>query len=128
MNRRTLFALAVATFAPAAASAHHSYAMFDTTKDTKLTGVVQTFKWTNPHSWIEIVAPDANGVTQTWGVECTSPSVMARAGWRSTTLKAGDKVTITIHPLRSGELGGSFVAVQFTDGHVLTDKALPAGG
>jgi hypothetical protein len=106
------------------AGAHHSYSMFDATQNLKLSGVVQTFGWTNPHSYIEVVAPNAKGVPEKWGVECTSPAVLARAGWRSSTLKAGDQVTITIHPLRSGELGGSFVSVQLPDGRLLTDKAI----
>jgi hypothetical protein len=110
--------------AAAPAGAHHSYSMFDSTQNLKLTGVVQAFGWTNPHSYIEILAPDAKGVPTKWGVECTSPAVLARAGWRSSTLKAGDQVTITIHPLRSGELGGSFVSVQLSDGRLLTDKAI----
>jgi hypothetical protein len=116
---------AMAVLAAAApAGAHHSYAMFDTTKNLKLSGVVETFKWTNPHTWIEIDAPNAQGVNEKWGVECTSPAVLVRAGWRASTLKPGDKVTITIHPLRSGELGGAFVAVEWPDGRVLTDKAV----
>jgi hypothetical protein len=106
------------------AGAHHSYSMFDSTKNMQLSGVVQAFGWTNPHSYIEIVASNAKGVPEKWGVECTSPAVLARAGWRSSTLKAGDQVTITIHPLRSGELGGSFVSVQLPDGRLLTDKAV----
>ena len=85
--------------------------MFDSAKVLKLTGVVQTFSWSNPHTYIEIQAPDASGAVQKWGVECTSPAVLVRAGWKSTTLKPGDQVTISVHPLRSGELGGSFVAM-----------------
>ena len=104
------------------ALAHHSYAMFDATKVTKLTGVVQAFSWSNPHTYIEIQAPDGAGGAQKWGVECTSPAVLARAGWKSTTLKPGDQITISVHPLRSGELGGSFVSVLLPDGRTLTDK------
>ena len=105
------------------AAAHHSYAMFDREKDLALTGTVSAFEWTNPHSWIEIQAPNAKGGADKWGVEMTSPAVLVRAGWKSTTLKPGDMVTITIHPLRSGETGGTFVSVQLPDGRVLTDKA-----
>jgi hypothetical protein len=117
-------AAAAVLAAAAPAGAHHSYSMFDSTKNLQLSGVVKAFGWTNPHSYIEIVAPNAKGVPEKWGVECTSPAVLARAGWRSSTLKAGDQVTITIHPLRSGELGGSFVSVQLSDGRLLTDKAI----
>lgn len=101
------------------ASAHHSYAMFDSQKNLQLDGVVATFKWTNPHSYIEVLVTDEKGAAQKWGVECGSPAQLVKAGWRSTSLKPGDHVTITIHPLRSGEFGGAFVQVQTPDGRVL---------
>ena len=99
--------------------AHHSYAMFDAAQNKQLEGTVATFKWTNPHSYIEVLVPGKDGVMEKWGVECGSPAQLVRAGWRSTTLKAGDHVVVTVHPLRSGELGGSFVSVQTPDGRTL---------
>ena len=104
------------------ALAHHSYAMFDRDKELKLEGTIKDFAWTNPHSWIEIDVANASGGTDTWGVECNSPNNLARMGWKSTSLKPGDKVTISIHPLRSGEKGGSFMKVTFPDGHVLGEQ------
>jgi hypothetical protein len=105
----------------APAFAHHSGAMFDRDKTVQLTGTVVSFGWTNPHSWIEIDVPNASGGTDKWGVECNSPNTMARSGWRSTTLKAGDQVTVSIHPLRDGTHGGRFISVKLADGTVLTD-------
>lgn len=105
------------------AFAHHSGAMFEHDKTIELTGTIVSFGWTNPHSWIEIEVPNASGGTDKWGVECNSPNNMARSGWRSNTLKPGDQVTITVHPLRSGEKGGRFVSVKLADGTVLTDMA-----
>ena len=110
-------ALAAATGAPALA--HHSYAMFDAKQNKELSGTIQTFKWTNPHSYIEVLVMDDKGQTQTWGVECGSPAQMVRAGWKSTSLKPGDHVVVTVHPLRDGTPGGSFVQVQTADGKVL---------
>ena len=110
------------------ALAHHSYAMFDRDKELKLTGVVKTFAWTNPHSWIEIDVPNASGGSDTWGVECNSPNNLARMGWKSSSLKPGDKVTISIHPLRSGEHGGSFMKVTYPDGRVLGETGRTATG
>ncbi len=123
-------ALAAATLVGLAgpALAHHSYAMFDRDKELKLTGVVKTFAWTNPHSWIEIEVPNASGGSDTWGVECNSPNNLARMGWKSNSLKPGDKVTISIHPLRSGEHGGSFMKVTYPDGHVLGETGRTATG
>jgi hypothetical protein len=111
----------VALAAPA--FAHHSGAMFDRDKTVELAGTIVSFGWTNPHSWIEIDVPNSTGGTDKWGVECNSPNNMARSGWRSTTLKPGDQVTIQVHPLRSGEKGGRFMSVKLADGTVLTDTA-----
>ena len=111
---------AVALMASAgSALAHHSYAMFDPSKEVKLSGTIKSFYWTNPHSAIEIDVQNPQGGVDTWGVECNSPNNLARMGWKSTSLKPGDKVTISIHPLRSGEHGGSFMYVTFPDGHTL---------
>jgi len=109
--------LALAAAAPALA--HHSYAMFDAAQNKQLDGVVQDFKWTNPHSYIEVLVTDDKGQTQKWGVECGSPAQLVKAGWRSSSLRPGDHVVLTVHPLRSGEYGGSFVSVQTADGKVL---------
>ncbi len=104
------------------AFAHHSGAMFERDKQVELVGTVVTFSWTNPHSWIEIDVPNSSGGSDRWGVECNSPNNMARQGWRSTTLKPGDQVTVTVHPLRSGEKGGRFMSVKLADGTVMTDS------
>lgn len=108
------------------AMAHHSFAVFDRDKLQTLDGTIVSFEWTNPHSWIQIDVPDGKGGTEQWGVECNSPNNLARQGWKSTSLKPGDKVKIVIHPMRTGEKGGSFVTVTLPDGKVLTEpSALP---
>jgi hypothetical protein len=108
------------------ASAHHSAAMFDRDKQVPLTGTIVQFEWTNPHSWIQIDVPNDSGGTDRWSVECNSPNNLAKQGWRSSTLKPGDKVTIVIHPLRNGDKGGSFVYVKLADGTTLADPAYRA--
>ena len=45
-------------------SAHHSFVMFDTTKQTTLTGTVTAFQWTNPHSYIEMDVTDETGAVR----------------------------------------------------------------
>jgi hypothetical protein len=108
------------------AFAHHSMAGFDREKTVSLVGTVKQFKWANPHSWIEMEVPDGKGGVATWDVEMTSPAVLVRAGWKSSLLKPGDKVTVMAHPQQSGEPGGIFVSATFADGHTLTDKPKPA--
>jgi len=105
-------------------AAHHSYAMFDSSKQVSLAGTIREFRWTNPHSWIQIDVPNDQGGTDTWTVECGSPNDMARHGWRASTLKPGDRVTIVINPLRNGDKGGRFISVTLPDGTVLAEPAL----
>jgi hypothetical protein len=101
------------------ALAHHSFAMFDRSKEVRLEGTVKEFSWTNPHSWIEIAVPNAGGDPVTWAIEMTSPNNLVGDGWKRTTLQPGDKVVLFVYPLKSGEPGGSFVAVRLADGKFL---------
>ena len=100
------------------AMAHHSFALFDTTKTTTLTGAVTVFEWTNPHAYIEIDVPEGNAVKH-WSIELGSPSILMQSGWKFKDLKHGDKVTARISPLRSGQPGGLLIQVSLPDGRVL---------
>ena len=111
--------------AGATATAHHSFAPFDLTMEKTITGTVSKFEWTNPHSWIWVDVPNEKGGLDSWAVEGMSPNYLARRGWTKTTLKPGDKVTIAVRPLRSGENGGMFVRATLADGRVLTQSGQP---
>jgi hypothetical protein len=104
------------------AVAHHSYAMFDRDKALSLTGTVKEFRWSNPHAWMEIYVANDQGGSDMWGIEMNSPNNLARMGWKSTIVKPGDKVTVVIHPLRSGEKGGSFMSLTLPSGQTLSDS------
>lgn len=119
---RALFAIAVgcALTAAGAAQAHHSAAMFDREKTVTLTGTIKEFQWTNPHTWVQIEVESPGGQKVEWSLEGGGPSAMYRRGWRAGSLKPGDKVTITTHPLHSGQPGGSLMAVTFADGRTLS--------
>jgi len=119
--RSFLFVLAIALAAPA--FAHHSAAGIDRTKSVTLSGTVKAFGWQNPHSWMEVDVPNEAGVVTTWKVEMTSPAFLIRAGWKASTLKAGDKVTVKVFPLRDGDPGGLFQSVTLADGSTLTERA-----
>ena len=113
---------ALVLLASGAAAAHHSPVMFDRTKKVTLTGTVREFLWTNPHASIQVSVPNAKGVAETWGVEMNSPNNLVKQGWKSNILKAGDKISVVINPLRAGEHGGVFVSIKLPDGRVLGDK------
>jgi hypothetical protein len=101
------------------ASAHHSSTMFDHAKTVVLVGEIKEFNWNNPHCSIVIEVPDDKGNSVEWNLEGGSPNEMIKVGWRRSSLKPGDKVTIAIHPLRNGAPGGSFARVTLADGTVL---------
>ena len=107
------------------ANAHHSMAGFDRNKTVTLVGTVKQFKWANPHAWVELEVPNDKGEPISWNVEMTSPGVLVRAGWKSTTLKPGDKVSIAAHPLQTGDPGAIFVSVTLANGVTMNDKAAP---
>ena len=104
------------------AYAHHSMNGFDRAKTVTITGTVKQFKWANPHSWIEVEVVNSKGVAETWNLEMTAPGILARAGWKSTMLKAGDKATFGVHPMVNGDIGGQFVSVTFADGLTMTER------
>ena len=112
--------------------AHHSTAAFDTSQVVRIDGTITQFRWINPHASIKI-----DGVTEgdapdgLWTVEMTAPNVLINQGWKRTSLKNGDKVTIFVNPLRNsitlndGSQGGLYIGVILADGTKLgrTDGA-----
>ncbi len=110
------------------AFAHHSFAMFDQTKDVTLKGTVTEFQWTNPHAFIHIEVPGSSGGKEMWQVELNSPNNLKRQGWKSTSVKAGDEVTLILKPLRDGSRGGLFVSMKLPDGRVLGDPTRTGSG
>jgi len=124
VNKRNLGLIAGAVLALAAvpAGAHHSFAMFDQARPLTLTGTVTQFQWTNPHSFIELDVLTKSGGTEHWSIELNSPNNLTRQGWKRTSIKRGDKVTVTISPLRDGKKGGLFSRIVLADGHVLNGE------
>ena len=115
-----LAALALAVFLTAVpALAHHSFDMFDMTKQMTITGTIKDFQWTNPHTFTWIDVPNDHGGVDTWAIEGMSPNFLGRRGWTKHTLNPGDKVSITIYPLKEvkvGKLGGVFLHCTLPDG------------
>ena len=121
MKRKIALAAAAMGLAMAGtpALAHHSFAMFDRDRTLTLVGTIKEFQWTNPHSWIQINAPNDKGVVQEWSIESLSTGTLSRQGWRPKTFQPGDKVTIKIWPMKDGSAGGSFVGAILANGQTL---------
>jgi hypothetical protein len=120
MQRRMIALLAggVIFAASDAVLAHHSFAMFDQANPIELEGIVQEFKYTNPHSYLLLEVKGDGGESVVWNLEGSAPSILGRDGWSKETLKPGDHVLVTIDPLRSGAPGGSWNLrkIKFKDG------------
>ena len=113
--------------AAAPAWAHHSFAMFDQSKTVTLKGTVIEFQWTNPHAFLNVEVSNGGSKTN-WHVELNSPNNLRREGWKATSVKAGDAVTVVVNPLRDGTSGGLFISVTLPDGKVLGDATRAGGG
>lgn len=97
--------------------AHHSFAMFDATKNVSLSGTVKQVDYANPHVWVYL-AVENNGKVENWGMEGGNLGGLYRMGWTKDSVKVGDKITMQVHPLKDGTTGGQIIRVTTSDGHV----------
>lgn len=112
--KASLFAVCIG--ASSIAAAHHSFAMFDQQKPMTLKADVKEFQWTNPHAWLQVMAPDSKGQLVEWSLELGSPNALSRSGIKKNTFKPGDQVTVEIFPLKDGTPGGALSKAVFADG------------
>jgi hypothetical protein len=100
------------------AIAHHSASMFDPENKLTLSGTVRVFQWTNPHTYIQLIVPDKTGRAEEWSLEMAAPLYLQQRGWRPSSLKPGDKLTVTISPLRkmAARKGGLVRAASDAEG------------
>ena len=125
MNVKAIMLAGIAVIVAAPAFAHHSFAMFDRTKVINITGTVREYEWTNPHVWIHINAPDEKGTMREWGFEMQAIAQDYAAGWRSDSVKPGDKISIEYHPLKDGSRGGQLMSATLQNGQHLGPPAAP---
>nr|TFG54541.1 MAG: hypothetical protein E4H34_02390 [Hyphomicrobiales bacterium] len=103
------------------ALAHHTDIMLDFDKTVEKSGTVKEFHIASPHSALYVMVADESGKSTEWQLDLESPGVLARAGWTPTTIVPGDKVTVTLHPLKDGSPGGQALTVKLPDGTVMGD-------
>jgi Family of unknown function (DUF6152) len=116
MKLRSLALAGMVVWVVGPAFAHHSFAMFEREKFANVSGVVKEYEWTNPHVWIHIMVPNAQGKDVEWSFEMQSIAQDSRAGWRPDSVKPGDKVTVEYHPLKDGSRGGQLTAAVLASG------------
>ncbi len=84
------------------AEAHHASAPFyDDTKSVEAIGVVTSFRFVNPHSFVLIEGENEDGETVEWEVEMGPAVMMSRRGWTPETIKPGDPIRAVGQPSRA---------------------------
>ena len=124
MNRRHFFsALGAGVLACTSAFAHHSFAMFDRTKEVELKGAtVVEWQWTAPHVWLLILVPNGTANPDKYTIEGGNPGALRRQGFGKGTFQPSDKITVYMSPLKNGDMGGSLLAVILPDGRMLGER------
>ena len=110
--RPILVAGVAALVAVGPATAHHSSAMFDPSKQMTIVGTVKEWKFTAPHSWLMVDVAQPDGKVVMWALEGGGPS----GKLRKDSFKPGDKVSVVTNPMRDGRPAGSLGQVTFADG------------
>jgi hypothetical protein len=102
-------------------AAHHAATVFDRDRTIVVEGTVREFRWTSPHAWIFLDVPRDGTVSSPgsspadeWAFEGASLAVMVRNGWKSSSLRAGDRVRVQAAPRKDGTHGGEFLSVTLT--------------
>lgn len=103
--------------------AHHSIVEFDYTKAYAVTGRVKELQWTNPHSWVQMLVPAANGENIEFGFELGAPVFNIRLGWRKDSIKPGDEVTVVYCPSKNGSPRGTLMFIHLPSGEILSGVA-----
>ena len=123
-----LAALFAAALVATRAGAHHSTAIYDSENPIELAGTVVEWQFVNPPVFIVLeVADTATGEKKVWSVEGSNTAGLFRRGWTPNTLKPGDKIIVTVRPLRSGAAGGNYSNPRWADGTPIEPKPAAAG-
>jgi hypothetical protein len=120
--RVVVIALVVTALAPAPAASHHSNVAYEVTKVITITGVVKSFEWVNPHTWLHVVVDDGKGGKVEWECEGRAPGVLGRAGWSRNILKPGETVTVDMSPAKDGSKTSIIARVTKADGTILSNQ------
>ena len=131
MRKAMLFAgVAGLLFPVLPASAHHAFAAeFDAKKGIKVSGTITKLEWTNPHAWLYVDVKDESGKPTNWSFELGSPNGLIREGWRRSSLKQGDQVTIEGFAAKDGSNTANAHSVTLPDGRkVFAGSQGPDGG
>jgi Family of unknown function (DUF6152) len=116
-----LFALGL-LFTVAPLFAHHGNSNFDTDKKLVLKASVTEWVWANPHCWLKFDTTDDKGNVAHWIAETSNPADMTNLGWSRQAFKPGDRVTVTLQPVKNGAPIGRVMQVVLANGQTLNTR------
>ena len=129
MKGLRVFAALFLVLAPVVARAHHSFAaQYDSTKQVTLQGTIGKVEWMNPHVYFYVDVPDEAGKLVNWAVEGGAPNVLYREGWKPTSLKVGDRVTILGSRAKDGSNQVNALSFKLPDGRCVFAGTSGPGG
>ena len=106
-------------------SAHHGTSSYDMDKQAEATGTVKEWYWGYPHTLLTIRVPTSAGKAEEWIIEAGPPGVMTGVGWSKDSLKAGEKVSVKLHPRKKEPKGGFLTEAKRSNGQVLAGSQPP---
>jgi len=100
----------------AGAAAHHSFTEFDRNTELVTTGTVVRWEFNNPHSWLRVRIPNADGTETLWSFEGSGPTSLIQRGITGATFEPGDTITIMYCKMIDGRPGGHMGWARLADG------------
>lgn len=82
------------------AQAHHSIAIYDTTKELTVEGVIIEAQWKNPHTYFVLEVTDDSGDIERREIEAGSIANLQPWGVTRDVLQPGKRVSLRAHPHR----------------------------
>jgi hypothetical protein len=70
--------------------------------------------------------PQEDKSSKHYTIECANPGILSRIGWKFNMIKPGDRITVVVAPLRTGEPGALLKKVTLPDGRAFSNGG-PAG-
>jgi len=109
-------AIAVALWLSVPLAAHHTGSTLYADKTVTLKGIVKAWRWSNPHVLLTIEVKGDDGQVVQWLAETQAPNTAFTSGYRASSFKPGDEVTITVQPAANGRPYGQLAASVLADG------------